>query len=63
MNTVYNFGHIFDNMRDVYLYFTMNPRGVTNNVHDAGYHLGLAAYFFITPDLAVYDSPAMDYEM
>ena len=27
MNFVYNFGHIFDNMRDVVLYFTQNPRG------------------------------------
>jgi len=62
MNTVYNFGHIFDNMRDVYLYFTENPRGQINSVHDAGYNLGLAMYFFITPELAYYESDALKYE-
>ena len=63
MNSVYNFGHIFDNLRDVILYFTEDPRGQTNSVHDAGYNLGLATFYFITPDLAFYDSPALEYEV
>jgi hypothetical protein len=49
-------------MRDVYLYFTENPRGQINSVHDAGYNLGLAVYFFITPELAYYESDALKYE-
>ena len=63
MNSVYNFGHIFDNIRDVILYFTMDPRGQTNSVHDAGFNLGQAVYYFITPELAYYDSGALDYEI
>jgi len=27
MNFVYNFGHIFDNIRDVYMFLTQDPRG------------------------------------
>lgn len=52
MNSVYNFGHIFDNLRDAIMYFTEDPRGQVNNVHDAGYNVGLALYFWITPDIA-----------
>merc|ERR1719198_1306554 len=63
MNTVYNFGHIFDNMRDAFMFFYEDPRGQTNNVHDAGYNVGLAVYYFITPDLAIYESEALDYEI
>jgi len=58
MNSVYNFGHIFDNLRDVVMFFTLNPRGQTNSIHDAGYHAGIAAYYLITPDIAQYDSDA-----
>merc|ERR1719198_245035 len=63
MNTVYNFGHIFDNLRDVILYFREDPRCQTTSVHDAGYNLGLAMYYFITPELAYYESPALEYEL
>ena len=52
MNTVYNFGHIFDNIRDMVLFFQKNPRGQVNSVHDAGYNLGLAVYYLITPQIA-----------
>lgn len=54
MNGVYNFGHIFDALRDVYLFFTEDPRGLIDNVHDTGYSLGLAVYYLITPELAQY---------
>jgi hypothetical protein len=60
MNSVYNFGHIFDNLRDMVFFFTQNPRGQVNSVHDAGYNLGVAVYYLITPDLAVYDSVSID---
>mmetsp|Transcript_13315 Transcript_13315/g.22619 ORF Transcript_13315/g.22619 Transcript_13315/m.22619 type:complete len:163 (-) Transcript_13315:88-576(-) len=55
MNSVYNFGHIFDALRDVYLFIVEDPRGSVDNVHDSGYSLGLAVFYFITPDLAEYD--------
>jgi hypothetical protein len=55
MNMVYNFGHIFDALRDVYLFFTQDPRGLVDNVHDTGYMMGLAVYLIITPDIAEYD--------
>jgi hypothetical protein len=63
MNSVYNFGHIFDNLRDAIMYFTEDSRGQVNNVHDAGYNVGLALYYFITPDIAYYDTPAITYEV
>ena len=60
MNSVYNFGHIFDNIRDLILYFNENPRGQTNSVHDAGYNAGIAVYYFITPEIAFYESWDID---
>jgi hypothetical protein len=67
INFVYNFGAIFDAMREVVLFFTEDPRGTANNVHDAGYNLGLASYYTVTPGIAVYSSDSvhsskMDYD-
>lgn len=56
MNFVYNFGVIFDSFRETVLFFMEDPRGLANNVHDAGYNLGLAIYFLITPETAQYKS-------
>ena len=56
LNFVYNFGVIFDSMREVILFFLEDPRGLANNVHDAGYNLGLSLYFLITPEIAQYKS-------
>ena len=58
MNSVYNFGHIFDNMRDMVFFFQQNPRGQVNSIHDAGYNLGMAVYYLITPEIAQYESEA-----
>ena len=68
MNSVYNFGHIFDNLRDVILYFTEDPRGQTNSVHDAGYNLGLAGWPLSTSSPLILlsttvHSPALEYEV
>jgi len=62
MNFVYNFGHIFDNLRNVVMYLVEDPRGQINSVHDAGYNLGLALHYFITPEIAYYESNAIEYE-
>lgn len=59
MNIVYNFGIIFDSIRETTLFFMEDPRSISNNVHDAGYNIGLALYFLITPDIAQYDSVAI----
>jgi hypothetical protein len=40
MNTVYNFGHIFDGLRDVYLFFIDDPRGNEDAVYQMGYNVG-----------------------
>ena len=58
MNTVYNFGHIFDGVRDTYLFFVEDPRGNEKAVYHMGYNLGQALYYFITPDVADYYSDA-----
>lgn len=63
MNVVYNFGYIFDALRDFSLFFIQDPRGQTHNVHDAGYNLGLASFYIITPDLANYDTTAISWEI
>ena len=56
MNFVYNFGHIFDSFRDVWLFLTEDPRGQTTNVYDAGFSLGWASYLIITPGIAIYET-------
>lgn len=56
MNFVYNFGHMFDSFRDVYLFLAEDPRGKIDNVSRAGYSLGQALFFFITPEIADYHS-------
>jgi len=43
-NSIYQFGNIYDSIRDVYLYFTDDSRGVYNLPYDAGYGLGYAIY-------------------
>mmetsp|Transcript_32858 Transcript_32858/g.50237 ORF Transcript_32858/g.50237 Transcript_32858/m.50237 type:complete len:353 (+) Transcript_32858:327-1385(+) len=37
MNLIYNFGLLFEAGREVYLFFTEDPRGYLTNVHDTGY--------------------------
>lgn len=61
LNLVYNFGAIFDAMREVVLFFIEDPRGLSNNVHDAGYNLGLVLYFFITPNIVDYETYAINH--
>lgn len=54
MNSVYNFGHIFDSVRDAWLFIAQDPRGQINNVYDVGFSLGWATHMFITPGIARY---------
>ena len=54
MNFVYNFGHIFDAIRELVLFFMLDPRGQVNSVHDAGYSLGQSVYYLITPNIYTY---------
>lgn len=61
MNTVYNFGHIFDGVRDTYLFFVESPRGNPKAVYQMGYNLGQAVFYFIMPNIADYYSDAKDY--
>jgi hypothetical protein len=56
MNGIYNFGHIFDALRDAYLFVREDPRGQVTNVYDAGFSVGWATYLIITPGLAVYET-------
>ena len=62
-NFVYNFGHMFDSLRDVYLFLAEDPRGRLESVSQAGYSLGQTVFFFITADIAEYHSDAVPYEM
>jgi len=63
MNTVYNFGHIFDGIRDTYLFFVEDPRGNPKAVYQMGYNLGQALYYFITPNIADYYSDSKPYRV
>lgn len=40
MNFVYNFGHLFDSLRDFVTFLANDPRGDVTNVYDAGFSLG-----------------------
>jgi len=48
-NVIYQFGNIFDSVRDVVLFFTDNSRGVFNLPYDAGYGLGNAVFLVLRP--------------
>lgn len=48
-NVIYQFGNIFDSVRDVILFFTDNSRGEFNLPYDAGYGLGNAMYLLLKP--------------
>lgn len=63
MNIVYNFGFIFDSLREFSLFFIQDPRGQVTNVHDAGYNWGLAIFYLITPNLAQYDTTAVSWDI
>lgn len=62
MNLVYNFGHLFDSLRDFIAFLTNDPRGDIKNVYDAGFSLGQFVYYVITPNTAKYDSQAKPVE-
>ena len=63
LNIIYNFGAIFDAVREVVLFFMEDPRGQANSVHDAGYNLGLAIFFLITPNIVAYESYAISHKI
>lgn len=46
-NFIFNFGNIFDAIRDVSLFMNDDPRGEYNLPYDAGYGLGTAIYLAI----------------
>ena len=48
-NTVYNFGNIFDALRDVVLFLVSSPRGEFNLPYEAGYAAGAAIYQIMMP--------------
>jgi hypothetical protein len=56
MNSIYNFGHIFDALRDAWFFIAADPRGQINNVYDVGFSIGWATYMIITPNLASYET-------
>ena len=60
MNVVYNFGHLFDSLRDFIAFLVNDPRGDITNVYDAGFSLGQFVYFTITPNTAKYYSQAKE---
>ena len=41
------------------MFLTQDPRGQVNNVFDAGYDIGSAFYFIITPGIVTYKSTAV----
>ena len=48
-NIVFNFGDIFDAIRDVILFMTDDARGEFNLPYDAGYGIGTALYLVLKP--------------
>ena len=63
LNLVYNFGMIFDSMREMVLFFMEDSRGQANSVEDAGYDFGLAIFLLISPSIAAYESEAINHEL
>ncbi len=48
-NVVFNFGRIFDSVRDSILFFTDDQRGEYDVPYDAGFGLGTAVYLLVKP--------------
>jgi hypothetical protein len=48
-NFIYQFGKIYDSVRDVLLFFTTDDRGEINLPYDAGYGIGNAVYLIFKP--------------
>lgn len=48
-NFVFNFGDIFDSIRDTILFFRSSSRGQFSVPYDAGYGLGYAVYEVMQP--------------
>ena len=48
-NFIFNFGDIFDALRDVSLFMKDDPRGEYDVPYDAGYGLGTAVFLIIKP--------------
>ena len=44
-NIIFNFGHIFDNLRDSIIWFEYGSQGEKNGPYNTGYSLGNAVYF------------------
>lgn len=44
-NTIFNFGTIFDSIRDSILFLSSSDRGKFTIPYDAGYGIGNAIYF------------------
>jgi hypothetical protein len=49
-NVVFQFGNIFDSVRDVLLFMVGDSRGEFNLPYDAGYGLGNAIHLVMLPD-------------
>lgn len=60
MNVVYNFGRVFDALSDFWFFMKQDPRGVENGVFDAGDSLGQAFFYLINPEIAEYETQAID---
>lgn len=60
MNFVYNFGLVFDSLRDWWIFLTNDPRGQDDGVYNAGDSLGQAVYYLIDPNLQLYETQALD---
>ena len=58
MNVVYNFGLVFDALRDYWLFIATDPRSEDDGVFNAGDSLGQAIYYLIDPNLELYESQA-----
>lgn len=44
-NIIFNFGHIFDNLRDSIIWFENGSQGEKNGPYNTGYSMGNAVYF------------------
>jgi hypothetical protein len=44
-NVIFNFGHIFDNLRDFYMWLVYGSPGEDNNPYNQGYALGNVVYW------------------
>ena len=52
-NFVYNFGLIYNSIKNLIFYFTQNPKNKIKTPYDAGFQIGAVSYYFFSSEAII----------